>query len=81
MRTKGSVSPRWLVDFFADCSTYRLPFVLLCPDSTRRPSRVDRVLPGADPVGGGRCGGAFHPGAPQRRHQPRADGGLPHAAG
>lgn len=45
------------------------------------PNRVDGVLPGTDPLSGGRCGRAFHPGAPQWRHQPGAHGGLLHAAG
>lgn len=55
-------------------------FVSLCPTPSAA-SRVDGVLPGADPVGGGGCGGAFHPGSPRRRREPRADGDLPHAAG
>lgn len=45
------------------------------------PNRVDCVLPRADPLSGGRRWRAFHPRAPQRRHQPGAHGGLLHSAG
>lgn len=86
-RTKGVISP-WRTNACWYWTCHFL-FIFFYPSLTPNtllffpllPNRIDCVLPRADPLSGGRRWRAFHPRAPQRRHQPGAHGGLLHSAG